>query len=90
MVENLQSQNGLSPSSPNKAVGLWVYCFLGPQLPSLWNGNIGARRWLLLIMDEGILRAGDGTVVQDGCSEVLLWWGEALHSCPTASKLLCV
>lgn len=41
--------------------------FSGPQLPSLWNGNIGARRWLLLIMDEGILRAGDGTVVQDGC-----------------------
>ena len=41
--------------------------FSGLQLPGLWNGNIGARTRLLLIMDEGTLRAGDGTVVQDGC-----------------------
>lgn len=67
MVGKPCSQRMASPQLSQQSCGPLGSSFSGLQLPSLWNGNIGARRRLLLIMDEGTRRAGDGTVVQDGC-----------------------
>lgn len=83
MVGKPCSHRMASPKlSPTKLWASGFIVFWTSVAQSVEWEHIGARRWLLLIMDEGILRAGDGTVVQDGCRRCCYAGGEALHSCP--------